>query len=124
MLEIHARALERAAELVGGKEALCDLLQVSMQSLEAWVAGDEMPPMGVFLTAVDLISAAPTHGASSIPQDILSIQRAREIQASILSSGPPAPRSPNGRSSVAFTRREFTPGEGRVMVEWALDAVV
>jgi len=124
MLEIHARALERAAEIVGGKEALCDLLQVPVRSLEAWVAGDEAPPLGVFLKAVDLISASPPDGTGSIPEDIRAIQRAREIQASVLCVDPPAARSPNRRSIVAFTRQEFKPSEGRMMVDWALDAVV
>lgn len=56
---VHARAMKRAAELVGGKSALREKLRVPMRDLERWMDGGEKPPMDAFLKAVDIVSATP-----------------------------------------------------------------
>ena len=58
-LTVHGRALHRAAQILGGKEKLRACLHVPMHLLDTWMSGAEMPPMEVFLKAVDLISTPP-----------------------------------------------------------------
>lgn len=55
MSGVHSRALRRAAELVGGAQALCDTLQVPAGDMRRWLEGVEAPPAGIFLRVVDLI---------------------------------------------------------------------
>jgi hypothetical protein len=54
--EIHMRALRRAAEGLGGVEALRAHLQVSMSQLAGWLHGEARLPDAVFLKVVDLLS--------------------------------------------------------------------
>jgi hypothetical protein len=49
------RALERAAELLGGPETLAQHLNVQPAQLDLWLRGIEPTPLTVFLSAVDLI---------------------------------------------------------------------
>src|SRR5262249_22602402 len=46
---IHARALRRAADILGGKEPLRAALRVPMVRLEEWLADRSEPPMDIFL---------------------------------------------------------------------------
>lgn len=52
---VHARALRKAAELVGSMEKLARRLQVPSADLIEWMNGKAEPPGWVFLQAVDLI---------------------------------------------------------------------
>jgi GAF domain-containing protein len=137
MQEIYSQALKRAAEILGGEEALRDLLQVPMHRLEPWLSGHETPPMGIFLKAVDVISSSPepmTRAMQRSPQAVAepgirtradeAAQRASEMHASILSVPSPFPGARKPRSVLAFLHESFRPGEGRAMIEWALDAAV
>jgi len=54
---VRCRALRRAAELVGGDDALCKELQVPAEDLASWLRGDRFPPTFVFLKVVDLLIA-------------------------------------------------------------------
>ena len=92
MQEIYAQALKRAADILGGEEAPRDLLQVPMHRLDAWLSGRETPPMGIFLKAVDVISATSASsgreetqapGANRRAEE--AAQRASQMHASILS---------------------------------------
>jgi hypothetical protein len=53
----RCRALRRAAELVGGIDALGKELQVPAEDLASWLRGDKLPPTFVFLKVVDLLIA-------------------------------------------------------------------
>ena len=53
---VHARAMRRAAQILGGVEALRAHLQVSMTQLRGWMSGEARPPDSVFLRVVDLLS--------------------------------------------------------------------
>jgi DNA-binding transcriptional regulator YdaS (Cro superfamily) len=55
LAEVHVRTLRRAAELVGGEQALALRLQVTPSHLALWLAGVEVPPADVFLRAVDIV---------------------------------------------------------------------
>ena len=61
---LYARCVRRAAELVGGYEALSEHVEVSVRQLEAWGAGEGTPPTAVFLRIIDLI-LDPGAGAST-----------------------------------------------------------
>jgi hypothetical protein len=54
---VRAKALRRAAELLGGTPQLRKYLRVSALSLSVWISGAEPPPTDVFLRAVDVIDA-------------------------------------------------------------------
>lgn len=52
---VHGQTLKRAAEIVGGEEALARRLQVSPNHLELWIRGLASPPDDVFLKAADIV---------------------------------------------------------------------
>ena len=56
MSELHARLLERAAEILGGQDEVATYLGVSLTHLRIWKRGMFSPPADVFLKLVDLIS--------------------------------------------------------------------
>ena len=55
---VYARALRRAADILGSVEALRIRLNVSSFALENWIGGKTEPPGLVFLAAVDIIIEA------------------------------------------------------------------
>jgi DNA-binding transcriptional regulator YdaS (Cro superfamily) len=50
--------LARAAQLVGGRAKLADLLCVSQSTLGRWMSGRSQMPIGVFLSLVELTRKA------------------------------------------------------------------
>lgn len=52
---VHTRALRRAAELLGGNDALRLYLGVTPVKLGIWMRGSVAPPGDVFLRVVDLL---------------------------------------------------------------------
>lgn len=56
MPPVHARALKRAAELLGGIEHFAKHVGMPAHDLVGWMNGEGTPPLGVFLKAVDIIS--------------------------------------------------------------------
>ena len=54
---VYARTLHRACVLLGGIHQLALHLGASDRQVEEWLAGDEDPPMDVFLVAVDVVLA-------------------------------------------------------------------
>ena len=57
---VYTRVLHRACQILGGVGQLARHLKVSPERVHAWLEGEETPPAGVFLQAVDLI--LPTWG--------------------------------------------------------------
>lgn len=55
MNNVHARAVRKAADLVGGRAKLARLLQVPESEIEKWLAGEAKPPREVFLRVVDIV---------------------------------------------------------------------
>ena len=53
---VYVRALQRAAQSLGGVEPLRAHLQVSMSLLAGWLHGEAPPPDAVFLKVVDLLA--------------------------------------------------------------------
>ena len=58
---VYSRALSRAAQLVGGRDELARVLQVSTTELDKWIADQAKPPREVFLRIVDLILDETRH---------------------------------------------------------------
>jgi hypothetical protein len=52
---VYSRTLRKAAELVGGRAKLCRHLRVPMAELEKWIDDQAVPPIAIFLRAVDLV---------------------------------------------------------------------
>jgi len=55
MPTVQARALRRAAELLGGPDALAHHLRVPRERLNYWSSGVVPTPPDVFLTIVDML---------------------------------------------------------------------
>jgi DNA-binding transcriptional regulator YdaS (Cro superfamily) len=55
--DLYLRTLQRAAEVVGGEQALAVHLKVTPSHLALWLKGLEHPTTEAFLRAVDLVSA-------------------------------------------------------------------
>ena len=55
MPTVHARALKRAIEILGGIDEFSRHAKVSAYDLALWIRGDGVPPMDAFLVAVDVI---------------------------------------------------------------------
>jgi hypothetical protein len=53
---VYTRTLHRACEVLGGVPQLAVYLSVAIQELQRWLEGLEVPPQGVFLAAVDVVS--------------------------------------------------------------------
>ena len=54
--QVYMRTLQRAADIVGGPEALAQKLRVTPSHLELWLKGLESPREEIFLLAVDIVS--------------------------------------------------------------------
>lgn len=82
---VYSRTLQKAAELIGGHKKLCRHLRVPMAELQRWIDDKAVPPISIFLRAVDLVIEETPPPADSGPGE------------------PPAPRecSSEGDSSAS-----------------------
>ena len=55
MTSVYSRALQKAAELLGGRDELARVLQVPASEIEKWIAEQSKPPREIFLRVVDII---------------------------------------------------------------------
>ena len=65
---IYSRALQRASELMGGRDELAKFLDVPAADLHKWISGGARPPQSVFLRVVDYIideTSPPENGDSA-----------------------------------------------------------
>jgi len=63
----HTRTLRRAVEVAGSPERLAEALDVSPESLSAWLLGDQALPNDVYLRALDVVSQGPHHRSQAGP---------------------------------------------------------
>jgi len=61
---VYSRALQKAAELVGGRDELARILQVPAAELERWIVDEAKPSREIFLRVVDLILDETASGAT------------------------------------------------------------
>lgn len=66
---VYSRALLKAAEILGGQDALRRKLRVPAADLQKWIDDKAVPPAGIFLTVVDLIIEETAPPAGSEPAD-------------------------------------------------------
>jgi hypothetical protein len=67
---VYSRALQKAAELIGGQQKLCRYLHVPAAELQSWIDDKKVPPKGIFLRVVDFIIAeTPAPGGSTDPEE-------------------------------------------------------
>ena len=52
---VQSRAVQRAAQLAGGRQALADRLNLARSDIDAWIAGEARPDLAVLLRMVELI---------------------------------------------------------------------
>ena len=132
-LTVYGRALRRAADILGGKDALRARLHVPIRQLEQWLDGTAMPPTDVFLSAVDIISGPQKNtppAAATVRAKVLKLQTAELIadtrrvvaQARALRDTGLARRSTPCVAS--FLATVFGPHERLAMLESALEAAV
>jgi hypothetical protein len=55
----HAQVLSQAEKAVGSRARLANVLHVSADKIEAWLAGEELLPLEIFLSSLDLIADGP-----------------------------------------------------------------
>ncbi len=115
---VHARALGRAAEILGGQDKLRAALNVPISQLETWLQGREAPPSHVFLKVVDIIAGEQV--GETRERAMSTVDRARETCEAIFASRQMLAGSPRR----AFLEERFEPAQGRLMVESALDAAI
>lgn len=78
MPTVYARALQRAAQVLGSKERLRARLGVGAHELEQWLSGRREPPTEAFLAAVDTPVAAP---AKALRTDMIESALDRALSA-------------------------------------------
>lgn len=52
---VYSRALQKAAELLGGRAKLAKVLHVPAAEIDKWIADQAKPPREIFLRVVDVI---------------------------------------------------------------------
>ena len=96
---VYSRTLQKAAELIGGYAKLSRHLRVPVAELQRWIEDRAVPPMGVFLRAVDLIleETPPPSGA-----DTPDPAAPRDCSAGAGSIAAPGDYSSGGESSATW----------------------
>ena len=52
---VHSRAVRKAAELAGGRQALADRLTLPRPDIDAWIADERRPALAELLRVVEVI---------------------------------------------------------------------
>ena len=55
----YAQALSQAEETLGGRAQLAAFFHVPAEKIAAWLSGEEVPPLEVFLGSLDVIADGP-----------------------------------------------------------------
>jgi hypothetical protein len=58
----YAQALSQAEHTLGGRARLAAFLNVPAEKIAAWLSGEEIPPLEVFLDSLDVIADGPYAG--------------------------------------------------------------
>ncbi|HZE60926.1 MAG TPA: GAF domain-containing protein [Burkholderiales bacterium] len=131
---MYARALRRAADILGGKDLLRAALHVPMHSLEEWLDGRSEPPIDIFLKAVDILST-PTGSAPATAATLRARALTRTSGELIRDAGQTVARSRTLTDALrsaavqqkvlaGFLVATFGPDQRIEMLESALDAAL
>lgn len=52
---VYSRAIQKAADLLGGRDRLAKVLLVPIADIDKWIADKAKPPREVFLHVVDIV---------------------------------------------------------------------
>ena len=52
---VYSRAIQKAADLLGGRDRLAKVLLVPVAEIDRWIADRARPPREVFLRVVDIV---------------------------------------------------------------------
>ena len=65
---VYSRAVQKAADLLGGRERLAKALQAPIAEIESWIADRTRPSREVFLRVVDIMldESGPAGGGESL----------------------------------------------------------
>jgi hypothetical protein len=55
----YAQALSQAEHTLGGRARLAEFFNVPKEKIAAWLSGEELPPLEVFLESLDVIADGP-----------------------------------------------------------------
>jgi hypothetical protein len=55
----YTSALSRAEQILGSRARMAAYLRVPQEQIDAWLAGEEPPPLEVFLRSLDVIADGP-----------------------------------------------------------------
>jgi hypothetical protein len=72
----YANTLSRAEQALGGRDRLARFLNVPREKLEAWLKGEEAPPLEAFLGSLDAIADGP-YARKSRPIRVAAIRERR-----------------------------------------------
>ena len=56
---LYSEALWQAEVTLGGRAQLATFFHVPKEKIAAWVSGEEVPPLEVFLSSLDVIADGP-----------------------------------------------------------------
>ena len=56
---LYAEALWQAEVTLGGRAQVASFFHVSKEKIAAWLSGEEVPPLEVFLSSLDVIADGP-----------------------------------------------------------------
>lgn len=70
----YANALSQAEQTLGGRQRLAEFLGVAPEKIEAWLTGEEAPPLEVFLNTLDVIADGP-YAPAQRPLKVAVIRR-------------------------------------------------
>jgi hypothetical protein len=124
---VYARALRRAADILGGKDKLRAALHVPAHSLDEWLEGRSEPPMDVFLKTVDILSA-PLGSASATAATLRARALISDAERTVARSRTltDAHRTARDRQSLlaSFLIATFRPQQRIEMLDSALEAAL
>jgi len=72
-MSVQARALHRAAAVVGGLHPLAGHLKVSDEFIREWMFDVGSPPNGVFLRVIELLLDQPLEAEARLAGDPVSV---------------------------------------------------
>src|SRR5262245_59072747 len=139
LLPVHAKVLLRAAEILGGTNALREHLRVPASHLRLWLSGAEKPPLDVYMRAIEVVrrhtdfaAHDPVESSRELREQARLLraavtrtrERAAEIQASVVATRAERRAQGGARSPVTFLNAHFAASEGRNLVEAAMDAAL
>ena len=71
---IYAVALQEAELTLGGRAHLAAFLHVPAEKIAVWLAGEEAPPLDVFLDSLDVIADGPYAFGERLPVRVAAIK--------------------------------------------------